>query len=78
MGLVELARFNDFDSDCPDPTNEFVSSFYGNKPLWKTDYSQGIVVKAKNETDYYIIMECSHLNTGFKYVQIILTLGGCM
>ena len=32
----------------------------------------------ENEDDYFIVMECSRLNEGFKYTQIILTLGGCM
>lgn len=36
---------NGFDINSPNPTNRFVSSYYGNDPLWKTDYSQGIVVK---------------------------------
>lgn len=69
---------NGFDVDMPNPTNCFVSTFYGVKALWKTDLSQGIVVKAENEDDYFIVMECSRLNEGFKYTQIILTLGGCL
>lgn len=60
------------------PTNDFVSEFYGKKPLWKTELSQGIVVKAKYENDYYVILECSRLNRGFQYTQIIVTLGGCI
>ena len=52
--------------------------FYGKKALWKTDLSQGIVVRAENKDDYFIVMECSRLNEGFKYTQIILTLGGCL
>lgn len=84
MGLFALKDFhkwldkNGFDLNIPNPTNEFVSKYYGVKPLWNTDLSQGIVVKAENEDDYFIIMECSRLNKGFKYTQIILTLGGCM
>lgn len=84
MGLVALKDFhkwlseNGFDTNMPNPTNEFVSKYYGAKALWKTDLSQGIVVKAENEDDYFIVMECSRLNEGFKYTQIILTLGGCM
>ncbi|MBK4778695.1 hypothetical protein [Streptococcus lactarius] len=69
---------NGFSLDIPNPTNEFVSKFYGVEPLWKTAYSMGIVVKAENDEDYYIIMECSDKNTGFKHTQIILTMGGCM
>ena len=71
-------RDNGFDIDMPYLTNDFVSQFYGSKPLWKTELSQGICVKAENEDDYFIIMECSRQNEGFKYTQIILTLGGCM
>ena len=62
----------------PNPTNAFVEQYYGKESLWKTDFSQGIVVKAENDPDYYIIMECSRRNEGFKYTQIILTLGGCV
>lgn len=53
-------------------------SFMEKKPLWLTDLSQGIVVKAENDDDYYIVMKCSRLNTGFKYTQIIVTMGGCV
>lgn len=69
---------NGFDIDMPNPTNKFVEPYYGVKPLWKTDYSQGIVVKAENEDDYYIVMECSRLNRGYKYTKIILTMAGCL
>ncbi len=69
---------NGFSVDVPNPTNEFVASYYGVKPLWKTEYSQGIVVKAENDSDYFIVMECSNKNKGYKHTQIILTLGGCM
>lgn len=31
---------NGFDVNEPNPTNEFVDSYYGVKPLWKTAYSQ--------------------------------------
>ena len=64
--------------EMPDPTNEFVASYYGVKPLWVTPYSQGVVVRAENEDDYFIVMECSNKNRGYKYAKIILTLGGCM
>lgn len=53
-------------------------SYYGVKPLWVTPYSQGVVVRAENEDDYFIVMECSNKNRGYKYAKIILTLGGCM
>lgn len=69
---------NGFSTEVPNPTNEFVASYYGVKPLWKTPYSMGIVVKAEKDDDYYIVMECSEKNKGFKHTQIILTLGGCM
>ena len=69
---------NGFDVETPNPTNELVASYYGVKPLWKTDYSQGIVVKAENDSDYFIVMECSSKNKGYKHTQVILTLGGCM
>lgn len=69
---------NGFSVEVPNPTNEVVAQYYGVKPLWKTAYSQGIVVKAKNESDYFIIMECSSMNKRYKYLQVILTMGGCM
>lgn len=69
---------NGFYSDMPNPTNEFVQQYYGVKPLWNTKLSQGIVVKDENDDDFYIVMECSRENPGFKYSQIILTPGGCM
>jgi hypothetical protein len=69
---------NGFNVESPDPTNEVVARYYGVKPLWKTAYSQGIVVKAENDSDYFIIMECSNKNKGYKHTQVILTLGGCM
>ena len=69
---------NGFNVEMPDPTNEFVASYYGVKPLWVTPYSQGVVVRAENEDDYFIVMECSNKNRGYKHAKIILTLGGCM
>lgn len=69
---------NGFNVEVPNPTNEVVARYYGVKPLWKTDFSQGIVVKAENNSDYFIIMECSNKNKGYKHTQVILTLGGCM
>ena len=69
---------NGFCVEAPNPTNEVASRYYGIKPLWKTAYSQGIVVKSENESDYFIIMECSNKNKGYKHTQVILTLGGCM
>ena len=84
MGLLALKDFhkwlieNGFDPNMPNPTNEFVSKYYGVRALWNTDLSQGIVVKAENDDDYFIVMECSRLNEGFKYTQIIVTLGACL
>lgn len=69
---------NGFNIEMPNPTNQFVSQYYGIKPLWKTEYSQGIVVKDKIDDDYYIVMECSSKNEGYKHTKVILTLGGCL
>lgn len=69
---------NGFNVDVPNPTNEVVADYYGIKPLWKTLYSQGIVVKAENDSDYYIVMECSSENKGYKHTVVILTPGGCI
>ena len=84
MGLPAISDYHKwladkgFNVDMPNPTNDFVSSYFGVEPLWVTDLSQGIVVKNKEDDDYYIVMECSRENEGFKYTQIILTMGGCM
>lgn len=67
-----------FNVELPNPTNEVVAPYYGVKPLWKTDYSQGIVVMAEDESDYYIVMECSSRNKGYKRTKVILTMGGCL
>lgn len=69
---------NGFNVDLPNPTNEVVANYYGIKPLWKTPYSQGIVVKTENDNDYYIVMECSRKNKGYKHTVVILTPGGCI
>ena len=69
---------NGFNVDSPNPTNEFVAQYYGIKPLWKTDYSQGIVVMDEYDSDYFIVMECSNKNKGYKHAKIILTMGGCI
>ena len=69
---------NGFNAELPNPTNEVVAPYYGVKPLWKTDYSQGVVVMVEDESDYFIVMECSSLNKGYKRTKIILTPGGCM
>ncbi len=69
---------NGFSVEMPNPTNEVVAPYYGVAPLWKTDYSQGIVVRDENDNNYYIVMECSDKNSGYKRTKVILTLGGCM
>lgn len=69
---------NGFNLDAPNPTNEVVAPYYGVKPLWKTPYSQGVVVRAEGDDDYYIVMECSNKNKGYKHTMVILTMGGCM
>lgn len=68
---------NNFSVEAPNPSNDFVAQYYGVKPLWKTLYSQGIVVKAENESDYFIVMECSRENKGYKHTNVIVTLDGC-
>lgn len=69
---------NGFNVEAPNPTNEVVAPYYGVKPLWKTAYSQGIVVMDENDNDYFIVMECSSKNKGYKRTKVILTMGGCM
>jgi hypothetical protein len=84
MGLPAINDYhkwlkdNGFSADMPNPTNDLVSSYFGVRPLWSTKLSQGIVVKNEGDDDYYIIMECSRENTGFKYTHLVLTMGGCM
>jgi len=83
-GLLALNDYHNwlkasgFDVSSPNPTNDFVAPFFGVKPLWHTDLSQGIVVKNKDDNNYYIVIECSWLNKGFRNVQLILTMGGCV
>lgn len=62
---------NGFSSDFPNPTLDILKEHYGRKCLWKTELSQGLVMKDTDD-DYCIVMECSRLNTGFKYSQIVL------
>ena len=69
---------NGFNVELPNPTIEVVAPYYGVKPLWKTDYSQGIVAMGEDESDYYIVMECSSRNKGYKRTKVILTMGGCL
>lgn len=69
---------NNFSYEMPNSTNEIVAPFYGIGPLWKTEYSQGVVVKAEDDDDYYIVMECSSKNKGYEHTKVILTMGGCI
>ena len=69
---------NGFNIDMPNPKNDLVAQYYGVEPLWRTPYSQGIVVRAENEDDFFIVMECSNKNKGYKHTIVILTLGGCL
>ncbi len=69
---------HNFSQDFPDVTNESVKEYYGKKPLWKSEYSQGIVVRSTDDDDYYVVMECSRLNEGYKSTQVVLTLDGCL
>lgn len=52
--------------------------FAGDLGYDETAYSQGVVVKAEKDSDYYIVMECSSKNKGYRHAQVILTMGGCM
>ena len=84
MGLPAMRDYynwlqnNGFSAEMPNPTNDFVKDFYGKQALWETDLSKGVVMKAVNDDDFYVVMECSRMNSGFKYTKIVLTLGGCM
>ena len=69
---------NGFNAELPNPTNEVVAPYYGVKPLWKTDYSQGVVVMVEDESDYFIVMECSSRNKGYIHTKVVLTMGGCL
>ena len=50
---------NGFNIEAPNPTNEVVASYYGVKTLWKTQYSQGVVVMAEDDNDYYRVHSVS-------------------
>ena len=69
---------NGFSETEPNPTNECVKKYYGNKPLWNTEKSKGIVVRDKNTDDYYIVMEGKENLQEYPKLQIVLTLGGCL
>ena len=66
-----------FSAEVPNLTNSSVAKYYGVKPLWRTDYSQGLVVRAIDEDDYFVVMECGHACVGYVHLQILLTPGGC-
>ena len=67
-----------FSAKVPNVTNSSVAECYGVKPLWRTDYSQGVVVRAVGEDDYFVVMECSRACVGYRHLQILLTPGGCL
>lgn len=69
---------NGISLDYINPSNSLVGKYYGKEPLWITELSQGLVMKNENDDDFYIVMECSRENEGFKRIQIVLTMGGCM
>lgn len=50
---------------------ELLDMHYGIKSLWETKYSQGLVMK-DIQGKYYIVLDCSRENTGYKYSQIIV------
>ena len=64
---------NGFDSNFPNPTNEYVEQFFGKKPLWKNERSQALVIKNYEDDDFYIVMECGRTTAGYKYTKVILT-----
>lgn len=66
-----------FSAESPNVTNSSVAEYYGVKPLWRTDYSQGIVVRAVGEDDYFVVMEFGRASVGYRHLQILLTPGGC-
>ena len=66
-----------FSAEFPNLTNDSVAEYYGVEPLWRTDYSQGIVVCAVDEDDYFVVMECGCACVGYRHLQILLTPGGC-
>ena len=66
-----------FSAEVPNLTNSSVAKYYGVKPLWRTDFSQGLVVRAIDEDDYFVVMECGHACVGYVHLQILLTPGGC-
>ncbi len=35
-------------------------------------------MKDTEDDDYYIVMECSNKNKGYRHTKVILTLGGCL
>ncbi|QFS14223.1 hypothetical protein BHS03_00415 [Leuconostoc gasicomitatum] len=84
MGLPALNDYhewlteNGFDVNMPNPTNKAVAPYYGVKPLWKTSLSQGIVMKSYDKDDFFIVMECSPENVGFKFTQVVVNPGGCL
>lgn len=58
---------------CPAGDKKELASYYGKGPIWKNNYTQGIVVKLldNNIITYEILVECSNLCTGFKYSKFV-------
>lgn len=67
-----------FSVEVPNVTNSSVAEYYGVKPLWCADYSQGVVVRAVGEDDYFVVMECGHACVGYQHLQVLLTPSGCL
>lgn len=67
-----------FSVEVPNVMNSSVAEYYGVKPLWCADYSQGVVVRAVGEDDYFVVMECGHACVGYQHLQVLLTPSGCL
>lgn len=62
---------NGYNVEIPFIPSYVLKKHYGKTHLWKTKYSQGIVIK-DTDNNYYILMECSALNEGYRYTQVII------
>ena len=67
-----------FSAEDVNVSNSSVAEYYGVKPLWCTAYSQGVVVRAVGDDDYFVVMECSRACVGYQHLQVLLTPGGCL
>lgn len=73
-GIDDFSKWlerNNYSLDNMEITNENIIKYYGKEALWKTIYSQGLVVKDEITNKYYIVIECSRLNEGYQYSKII-------